>query len=279
MTATPTTILEKNVHVYVTTGSRSEQGHNLKEAEAVLRKILLIVEAEEALDARLCQSIGILSPFRAQVEYLQEAIVQQFSATQILRHRMLIGTPFAFQGEERDIMLLSFAAHPESPGGVWNYLNREDIFNVSITRARAKQFLFISGQPKDYPEGNMLRAYLDFTSLKQQSVESSAKIEEPFFDDFLDETINCLQDWGIETIHTNYSIGGLEIDLVAVHNGKTYCIDLIGYPGPLNSFLPQEHWQILGRVGLPIFALPYINWQLQPEETQLALKNYLFALQ
>lgn len=274
MTATPTTRHEQNLFLWEVPGRRTEQGHNEEEAIAVLKKIEHVLQEESTLEAALCQSIGVLSPFRAQAEHLQTAILRQFSNEQLSRHRILVGTPFAFQGEERDIMLLSFALHPDSPAGVWSYLNREDVFNVSITRARVQQHIFLSGKPQDFPDGNMLRAYLDFIHLRQ--AERRPKQGKPaVFDRFMSDVADHLKSWGITEIYDHYSIGGLVLDLVVVQNGRTYCIDLVGYPGPHIGLLPISHWKILSRVGVQVFALPFVNWYFQPQIAQRALQQYL----
>ncbi|WP_170110361.1 DEAD/DEAH box helicase [Flavilitoribacter nigricans] len=278
MTATPDRFGEKNVHLRVVAGQRTGRGDNAEEVKAVVEMIDSILQKEKELDAALCQSIGVLSPFRGQVEAIQNAIAETFSADQLLRHRVLIGSPFAFQGEERDVMLISFAVHPGSPGGVWTYLNREDVFNVSITRARAEQYLFLSGAPKDFPDGNMLRAYLDFLEFRREAAARSPE-SGPGSDQFMGEVLQQLSEWGIDQVHTHYSIGGVELDLVVVHEGRSLGIDLMGFPGPFTGLIPIEHWKILSRVGVPVFALPYINWLFQPETSRAALKNYLLTEQ
>lgn len=274
MTATPANAGLRNVHLHIVPGQRNAKGDNPEEVAAVIDMIREIVEKEQSLEATICQSIGVLSPFRAQVEALEMAINATFSTEQLLRHRMLIGSPFVFQGEERDVMLLSFAAHPQSPSGVWTYLNREDIFNVSITRARAEQHLFISGPPSAYPDGNMLRAYLDFLAFRREADATSATHEEQT-DRFMLEVLDHLNEWNMEQIHINYSIGGVVLDLVVVHQERTIGIDLIGYPGSYSEVLPIEHWKILSRVGISVFTLPYVNWRFQSDRTRLALKKYL----
>ena len=278
MTATPGNIAETNVHLQIIAGRRTNKGDNPEEVAAVVAHISEIITNEQDLDPHLCRSIGILSPFRAQVDALETAVFDHFSADQLLRHRVLIGSPFAFQGEERDVMLISFAVHPQSPPGVWTYLNREDIFNVSITRARAEQHLFLSGEVKQYPDGNMLRAYLDFLSFRRNG-RPKLPVQGRHDDAFMSEVLQVLASWGIEQVHTHYSIGGVELDLVIVEGGRTLGVDLIGFPGPFTGIVPIEHWKILSRVGVPVFALPYVNWRFQPEISQEALKKYLFSEQ
>jgi uncharacterized protein YebE (UPF0316 family) len=263
-----------SVHLHISNGNRSEQGFNQKEAEAVIRKIRTIVEADREFESSLCQSIGVLSPFRAQVEYLQKRVADSFSGEELLRHRLLIGSPFAFQGEERDVMLLSFALEPDSPAGAWTYLNREDIFNVSITRARVEQHLFLSGKPSDFPDGNMLRAYLDTVMFRRER-RIAKTTEERVSDTFMADVLQSLQSWGMERVYTNYKIGGVVLDLVVVHRDRTLSIDLVGFPGPHSGFLSHAHWKMMSRLGIPVFALPYINWHFERQSTRHALRNYL----
>ncbi|WP_367390517.1 hypothetical protein [Lewinella sp. LCG006] len=73
----------------------------------------------------------------------------------------------------------------------------------------------------------------------------------------------------------NYPIAGLEIDLVVVYEGRTYCIDLIGFPGAYEMALPLERWRMLERLGIPCFALSYSQWVSRSELSQQALKKFL----
>ncbi|MEO0726861.1 MAG: hypothetical protein AAFZ63_20120, partial [Bacteroidota bacterium] len=73
----------------------------------------------------------------------------------------------------------------------------------------------------------------------------------------------------------NYHIAGLEIDLVFVHDGRTYCIDLIGYPGPYEAAIPNNRWKMLSRLHLHPFSLPYSHWLFRREETEAALRQFI----
>jgi len=64
-------------------------------------------------------------------------------------------------------------------------------------------------------------------------------------DTFLEEIIEEIRSFGIEEWHVAFPIAGTEIDLVVVHEGKTFCIDLIGFPGEFETALPIERWRIL----------------------------------
>ncbi len=273
MTATPDTLAEQCVFIHSAAGKREKQGHNVAEAELLINKVINIAEAEAPLSAKLCQSIGIISPLRDQVDFIRKQLQEALSESQLVRHKLLIGTPFDFQGEERDVMFLSFAIDTETPAGVYRYLNREDVFNVGITRARAAQHLFISFDPRQLPAQHLLGRYLHFVNEQEQHREhSNAHAPE---DDFMTDIVTLLKDWGIESIYKNYGIAGVEIDLVIVNDGQTYCIDLIGHPGYYEKALPMSRWKMLDRVGLKSFALPYSHWAFEREECVEALAAFL----
>ncbi|MEM8909115.1 MAG: ATP-binding protein, partial [Bacteroidota bacterium] len=160
MTATPQFRNKKHVFIHQCQGHRSTSGINKQEAEQLLHTLKEIVQEEHNLAIDLCQSIGLLSPFRAQVNYLQKQISEVLSPAQIERHRLLIGTPHAFQGEERDIMLLSFSLDANSHPSAFQYLEKEEVFNVSITRARSQQFLFLSIPFNQLKPTSLLAQYL-----------------------------------------------------------------------------------------------------------------------
>ncbi len=91
----------------------------------------------------------------------------------------------------------------------------------------------------------------------------------------MDEVILLLKGWGIEAIYKNYLIAGVEIDLVIVHEGRTFCIDLVGYPGYYERALPISRWKMLDRVGLKTFAMPFSHWQFERSVCSKALADFL----
>lgn len=273
MTATPETLREKAVFLHPIEGERSRQGYNKVEAEAIVNFLLKLTAEEKPLAPELCQTIGIISPFRDQVNYLRKRLSEQISDLQLSRHKVLVGTPFEFQGEERDIILLSFTIDSSTPSGVFRYLDREDVFNVAITRARTAQHLFLSINPAKVPSQNLLGKYLRFVS--QERVHSSPSQHLPPQDLFMDEVIGLLKEWGIQSIYQNYLIAGVEIDLVIVHEERTYCIDLVGYPGYYERALPISRWKLLDRIGLKTFAMPYSHWKFEHETCIEALAEFL----
>ena len=78
---------------------------------------------------------GIISPYRAQVQYLR-SLIKRDDYLRPLRKQITVNTVDAFQGQERDVVLVSLVrANDEGQIGFLNDLRR---MNVAITRARYK---------------------------------------------------------------------------------------------------------------------------------------------
>ncbi|NQZ75795.1 MAG: AAA family ATPase [Ekhidna sp.] len=133
-----------HLHIKEVKGTRSSQGVNRKEADQILLDIQRIIDEEREIEDVAAQSIGILSPFRDQVDYLGGRILKEISESDIVRHKIICGTAYSFQGEERDIMLLSMTIDDASHHSAVIHLNKPDVFNVAITRARSLQNIYIS---------------------------------------------------------------------------------------------------------------------------------------
>lgn len=85
------------------------------------------------LDERL--DVGVISPYRAQVQYLRR-LVKEKEFFKPYRHLISVNTVDGFQGQERDIILISLVrANDEGQIGFLRDLRR---MNVAITRARMK---------------------------------------------------------------------------------------------------------------------------------------------
>lgn len=272
MTETPANTQKQNVFLHHCEGKRTGRGYNQKEAMAILEHIQRIIQQEKDLTADLCQRIGVLSPFREQVNYLQKLVDKELTLREIQTHRILIGTPHAFQGEERDVMLLSFTVDNETHASTFQYLNKEDVFNVSITRARSTQHLFLSVDLNQLKKENLFSRYLEQVSrpiLKAIPVDSGVR------DFFMEDLLHELEGWNLDKIYKTYSIAGVEMDVVIVHLGKTYCIDLIGYPGAYAAAFPIERYKMLSRIGVKTFTLPYSLWCLDKERCLKGLEAFL----
>jgi hypothetical protein len=243
-----------------TNGVRDKQGVNEKEANELIEYLENLIVEQQSLPVALCQSIGILSPFRDQTDHIAKEISTKLSIQAIERHSLTCGTAYSFQGEERDVMLLSLAIDKDSHHSALIHLNKPDVFNVSITRARARQVIFKSF-PDQFDSGIYLRKYLsDIANFNQLKFD----LQETEHDIFLHEVVDRLKKDAFKTL-IEFSIAGLTVDVVFERKGQYYGINLIGYPGQYKDATTQEDHKTLIRAGLPTFPLPYTYWKFDAE--------------
>ena len=79
--------------------------------------------------------VGIISPYRAQVQYLKK-LIKKYEFFKPYRHLISVNTVDGFQGQERDVILISLVrSNDEGQIGFLKDLRR---MNVAMTRARMK---------------------------------------------------------------------------------------------------------------------------------------------
>ena len=232
-------------------GTRDKNGVNCLEADALINEIKSQIERDKK--AGIYSSIGVISPFRNQAEYIAKALAGNFTEAEIVQHKLRSSTPFGFQGEERDIMLISFAVDNRAKRAAV-YLNKVDVFNVTITRAKAKQILFVSIDENSLPAHYLLRRYLNSIEVfkEQHSITSDV-------DGFQSSMIKALDKMGIES-WPGYAMAGIDIDLLCRYQGQYLAINLIGFPGPWSDFFELNSYKLFKRVGINILPISYGLW-------------------
>ena len=91
---------------------------------------------QRILDDRI--DVGIISPYRAQVQYLKR-LIRKRAFFKPFKHLISVNTVDGFQGQERDVILISLVrANDKGQIGFLRDLRR---MNVAITRARMKLFI------------------------------------------------------------------------------------------------------------------------------------------
>jgi len=107
-------------------------------------EIAAVVEhVARLLDAGFEGSIGIATPFREQARRLSDAIAARFPAEALDRHQLVASSIHQFQGDARDVMLVSLCLGKGTPRGSLEFLRREArLLNVAISRARVVCLVF-----------------------------------------------------------------------------------------------------------------------------------------
>ena len=109
--------------------NKPEAKLSLTQLEAYIRKIGEERVQEERID------FGLISPYKAQVQYIRQ-LLRRSDFFKPFRGLITVNTVDGFQGQERDVILISLVrANEEGQIGFLNDLRR---MNVAITRARMK---------------------------------------------------------------------------------------------------------------------------------------------
>ena len=109
---------------------------NKGEAELTLKTLkdyFTKIGRQRVLDERI--DVGIISPYRAQVQYLR-SLIKKREFFKPYRSLVSVNTVDGFQGQERDVILISLVRSNEE--GQIGFLRDLRRMNVAITRARMK---------------------------------------------------------------------------------------------------------------------------------------------
>jgi superfamily I DNA and/or RNA helicase len=99
----------------------------------ILQQYFERIGKQRLLDERI--DVGIISPYRAQVQYLRRLLTKR-EYFKPFRRQISINTVDGFQGQERDVIVISLVrSNDEGQIGFLRDLRR---MNVAITRARMK---------------------------------------------------------------------------------------------------------------------------------------------
>lgn len=237
---------------------------NLPEIEAVVKKLHEIIIEDERTNPDNPVTVGIISPFRAQVEQLKISVSKVLSDYMIKKHEIEIGTAHTFQGDERDIMIISWAFANNSYMQSLTFLQKPNLFNVAITRGRNRVINFISRNPQELPEGHF-RNYISFIKDYQnrQTAMLSGDIDENIYKNpFEREVAEKIRELDHKVV-AGSQIAGLSADLVV---DDKFVIEIDGVEDKHKSTVSNMKKQaIIERSGYKVKRITFREWQYSPE--------------
>ena len=238
----------------------SDATRNLPEVEELVKKLHEIIIEDERNNPENPTTIGIISPFRAQVDQLKISVQKVLSDYMIKKHQIEIGTAHTFQGDERDIMLISWGFANNSYPQSITFLQKPNLFNVAITRAKNKCINFVSHDLDTMPDGHFrnyisyVKEYLD----RKQALandEFDANIYKNKFEREVAEEIRKLD----HRVLAGADIAGLSADLLV---DDKFIIEIDGVEDNKKSHIPNMKKQaILERSGLKVKRITFREWQ------------------
>jgi very-short-patch-repair endonuclease len=149
-------------HIFVSGGYREGDRNrviNRPEAEAVVKKIVELCRDRRYKDKTM--GVVVLQG-EAQAGLIEGLLLEQLGAEEMNRRRLVCGNPYSFQGDERDVILLSMVAAGNERIGPLTKTADERRFNVAASRARDQMILFHSVTCEELSEHDLRRRLLEF---------------------------------------------------------------------------------------------------------------------
>ena len=125
-----------NTNATIGEGRDGDSIINKEEARITLARLedyFTKIGKQKILEERI--DVGVISPYRAQVQYMRR-LINKKEFFKPYRHLISINTVDGFQGQERDVILISLVR--SNTDGQIGFLNDLRRMNVAITRARMK---------------------------------------------------------------------------------------------------------------------------------------------
>ncbi|MBR1680164.1 hypothetical protein IJ707_00045, partial [bacterium] len=189
---------------------------------------------------------------------LKISVSKVLSDHMLKKHQVEIGTAHTFQGDERDIMLISWAFANNSHAQSLTFLQKPNLFNVAITRAKDKMINFISHDISTLPNGHF-RNYMAFLReyTERQDAILNKDIDENIYKNDLEfEIANTLREMGKDVV-AGANIANLSADLIF---DKTI-VEVDGVEDePHEKITNMRKQAILERSGYNVKRVSYREW-------------------
>ncbi|MGC3859893.1 AAA domain-containing protein [Micromonospora chersina] len=228
---------------------------NVPEAEALVARVAAIV-ADPAYEGRSIGVVSLLST-SGQALYLLTRLREEIGEEEMERRRLRVGDSYTFQGDERDIVLLSMVVEPHhGPVSAFTKRDHHRRVNVAASRARDQLWVFHSVQPADLREDDARGLLLTYCQNVTAADEAYDDLEKRCDSDFEREVLRHILRRGYRPL-PQFRVGGYRIDFVLpAPDGRRLAIECDGdaYHGPDQWESDMRRQAVLERVGNCLFV-------------------------
>jgi hypothetical protein len=197
-------------------------------------------------------TVGVVTPFRAQKEALTRVWADD--------DRVRVGTVHAFQGGQRDVMVLSPVATGNTPPRTTHWVaSQVNLWNVAVTRAKSQlitvgSHAFWQGQAGLPALLAGRSALLGAVADSQQATAFGVRTTSSFREELGDLLQEYLGLRGVTDLERAPVVGGHTVDLLFTVDGANTAV-LID-PGPEHGHDPARHLRLMHARGDLLTGLP-----------------------
>ncbi|MER5456503.1 AAA domain-containing protein [Micromonospora sp. NPDC002389] len=254
VTRHPRTERNDAIDVLTTTDAAVVDGVNRAEVDAVLDLVGKLATQPPG------GGIAVISPFRAQADAVEAALLSAYDVDEIERLGLRSGTVHAFQGSEADVVIVSLGLVDDDPPGRHRFLADPNLFNVMVTRAR-KQLTVVTSLRS--PDG-IVADYLRYAAQPPVSTIADAPASEPWARALADE----LDRIGVP-VRPGYPVGRWRIDLCVGADADAVGVICGVHPDGVDAHV--ERHRTLARAGWRLHDVFASRWSDDPIRAALDL--------
>lgn len=265
-----TTVYPPVVEYRVTGGARNKNKVNEVEADHIVSLIQAFLEMEEYNG----QTIGVISMLGNEQSAVIEKLLQALIDPIVYEERRIqCGTPPQFQGDERDIILLSLVDSPNENGGPLRLLREDgknDIhrkrYNVAASRAKNQLWVVHSLHPENDLQPDDLRLKLIKYAMNPNREQDQllSMSESPFEMEVMQYLLNKNY-----KVIPQYKVGAYRIDMVIQYGDKRVALECDGERFHTVDNLSDDlaRQAILERLGWRFIRIRGSAYYRDPEQT------------
>jgi very-short-patch-repair endonuclease len=183
-------------------------------------------------------SIGVVAPYRAQVEKIRKALTARLDDA----HGVIVDTAHRFQGDEKDVIIFSPTVSMSMPDRNIRFANDHNLVNVAVTRARKR--LIVVGDREACMSGGGILGHLATYAQDLSDGRFESPIERRLY--------LALIENGIST-QPGLTVNGYRLDLAYEDDGTKLDIECDGAATHLNlrndavrdTQLSAAGWEVL----------------------------------
>jgi very-short-patch-repair endonuclease len=242
---------------------------NIPEAEVVVDRIAAMC-GDPAYDD---MDFGVVSLLGAeQSNHIWTRLLERLGPEVMAKRRIRCGEPANFQGDERDVVVLSLVAatdphNPTARIGAMTTAAAVRRINVAVSRARNQLWVVHSVDPDRFPAGDLRAALIRHCWNPGAPDDTIDRLEDSCDSDFERQVLRRIIRRGYSAVRTQYEVGRYRIDLVVEGPHSRLAIECDG-----DRWHGEEVWhrdyarqQVLERAGWTFQRIRGSSFYRDPE--------------
>jgi very-short-patch-repair endonuclease len=252
------------------TEGRNQQKRNRIEAKRIVDQLLMCL-ADPRYEGKTFGVI-VLQGY-GQVKLLDHEIMAALTPEQREDHKIRVGTPPNFQGDERDVIFLSMVV--ADPPHLQAAQTWQQAYNVAASRAKDQMWLFSSVRPPDLKPGDLRHSLMTYMLAPPSVFGPSPSLEsvsatrqcEPFDSLFEQRVYREIKQRGYYAV-PQYRVGSRSLDIVVTGAGGRLAVECDGHywhTGPVQQTSDARRDRELRRMGWDVVRIRESEYEFDAE--------------